>query len=177
MKLEMAILTDTPTGSSATAKAHVRYIQHRRGKDDQRITRTLFGFDGAMSKKQAYEMIDEAKEGSWFYRFVLSPDPKTEDTGKDLQLWEITQQTMLKLEESIGEQVQFVGAIHADHTNKRHVHFLTMVSKRIPSHIFQDLRITATEKALFQRKELDLAQSAREREKTQETNQGLELSR
>ncbi len=177
MRGEMAIVTDTPTRSGAKAKAHIRYIQHRRGEDGQKLTRTLFGFDGAMSRIQAYEMIDDAKTGSWFYRFVLSPDPKREDTQKDLNLWEITQQTMLKLEERIGEQVQFVGVVHADHTNKRHVHFLTVVSKRIQSRIFQDLRITATQAAQFQRKELDLARNAREQEKAQETNKGLELSR
>ncbi len=176
MKLEMAILTDTPARGSATAKAHVRYIQHRRGKDDQRITRTLFGFDGAMSKKQAYEMIDEAKKDSWFYRFVLSPDPKREDTQKDLNLDEITVQTMLKLEERVGEGVQFVGVVHDDHTKIRHVHFLAIVPKRIQPRIFQDLRITATEQALFQRKELDLAKQARERGKAQGIKQELELS-
>ncbi len=87
MRQEMAIVTDTPTRSSAKAKAHVRYIQHRRGKDGEKITRTLFGFDGAMSRKQAYEMIDEAKKGAWFYRFVISPDPKREDETFNLRIY------------------------------------------------------------------------------------------
>jgi hypothetical protein len=32
------------------AKAHIRYIQHRHGKDGEKLTRTLFGNDGAMEK-------------------------------------------------------------------------------------------------------------------------------
>ena len=35
------------TTAKALAKATVRYNQHRPGKDGERITRTLFGSDGA----------------------------------------------------------------------------------------------------------------------------------
>src|SRR3954469_20210777 len=66
------------------AKASIRYIQHRRGKDGEAITRTLFGSDGEMSRTEAYRMIDEAKKGSLFYRIVISPDPKGEDERRDL---------------------------------------------------------------------------------------------
>src|SRR3982750_5032295 len=66
------------------AKASIRYIQHRRGKDGETITRTLFGSDGEMSRADAYQMIDEAGKGSLFYRFVLSPNPKGADNTHDL---------------------------------------------------------------------------------------------
>ena len=50
-------------------------------------------------------MIDEAEQGSVFFRFVISPDPHTEDTQRDVHLREVTAQTMLSLEERINKQV------------------------------------------------------------------------
>ncbi len=52
-------------------KASIRYIQHRRGKDGQKVARSLFGIDGELERQQAYTMIDEAKKGTRFYRLVL----------------------------------------------------------------------------------------------------------
>ena len=53
-------------------------------------------------------MIDEAKRGTAFFRLVISPDPIREDVDRDLNLWEITTQTMLSLEERLGKDVHFV---------------------------------------------------------------------
>src|SRR5712691_8550695 len=97
----MAIVKATYTKSSGGAKAGVRYIEHRPGKDGEKIHRTLFNGDGAMGRWQAYQMIDEAEKGSFFFRFVISPDPKAEDTDKDLHLREITERTMNALEERV----------------------------------------------------------------------------
>src|SRR5438874_1978919 len=94
----MAIFKATYTHKAAGAKASVRYIEHRPGKDNAKITRTLWGVDGKMEKSEAYHMIDEAGKGSIFFRFVISPDPKTEDTKRDIFLREITEHTMLGLE-------------------------------------------------------------------------------
>jgi hypothetical protein len=44
----------------ANAKGSVRYLQHRRGKDGEQITRTLYGPEGEMARSDAYRMIDEA---------------------------------------------------------------------------------------------------------------------
>jgi hypothetical protein len=41
-------------------------------------------------------MIDEAEKGSVFFRFVLSPDPVQEDSGRDLHLPEVTEKIMVK---------------------------------------------------------------------------------
>jgi hypothetical protein len=71
-------------GERGRAKATIRYIQHRRDRDGERVSRTLFGFDGELTREQAYRMIDEAQKGTIFYRFVLSPDPKREDRYKTL---------------------------------------------------------------------------------------------
>ncbi len=94
----MAIVKATYTKSSAGAKASIRYMEHRPGKDGEKVTRTLFGSDGLLGRWQAYQMIDEAEKGSLFFRFVISPDPKQEDTQRDLHLREVTEQTMQTLE-------------------------------------------------------------------------------
>jgi hypothetical protein len=150
-------------GEKQRAKATVRYIQHRPGKEGERITRTLYNFDGAMGRYEAYRMIDEAEEGSLFFRFVISPDPKQEDPGKDLFLRDITEQTMMSLEDRVQKSVQWVAAVHDDHAPHRHIHILAIVPGRLQVQDFQTLRQTATEAALFQRKELDLAREQKER--------------
>jgi hypothetical protein len=140
-------------GEKGRAKATIRYITHRRDRDNQTVTRKLFGFDGELTKEQAYRMIDDAQKGTIFYRFVLSPDPKREDRYKDLGLSDITIHTMLALEERLGKQIQFVATMHDDHSPHRHVHTLVLVQGvRLTREDFQALRHEATERALFQRR-------------------------
>ncbi|MFL5697234.1 MAG: hypothetical protein ACJ797_09070 [Ktedonobacteraceae bacterium] len=133
------------------------------------MTRTLFGMDGAMGRWQAYRMIDEAEKGSLFFRFVISPDPKGEDTSKDLFLREVTEKTMLRLEEQIKREVSWVAAEHDDHAPHRHVHVVAVVPGRLQVRDFQQMRQAATAAALAQRHERDLArkQQAQEREEAQ----------
>ena len=161
----MAIVKATYTKSSGGAKASIRYIEHRPGKDNAKINRILFGMDGAMGRWQAYAMIDEAEKGSLFFRFVISPDPKQEDTERDLFLREITEKTMLSLEERIQREVQWVAATHDDHAPHRHVHIVAVVPGRLQVQDFQHMRQTATEAALAQRHERDLAREMMERER------------
>jgi hypothetical protein len=122
--MNMAIVKATYTRSRGGAKASVKYIQHRPGKDGEKITRTLFGIDGAMDRIEAYRMIDTAENGSTFFRFVISPDAKTEDTERDLFLREITNQTMQSLENRVHAPLSYVAAIHDDHATHRHIHVL-----------------------------------------------------
>jgi len=151
-------------GAAARAKATIRYIQHRRGKDGQTITRQLFGSDGPMDRADAYRMIDDAKQGSLFYRFVLSPDPRREDGKKDLDMRDLAEQAMRRLEERVGQPVLWVGALHADHAPHRHVHVVAIVSKRLHVSDLAALRERATEAVLEQRRMLDLSRGrARER--------------
>jgi hypothetical protein len=140
------------------AKASIRYIQHRRGKDGEAITRTLFGSDGEMSRADAYRMIDEARKGSLFYRFVLSPDPKAEDTGRDLDMRDITIQTLQALEERVKKSVLWVAAVHADHAPHRHIHVVAIVPQRLTVRDFTFLRHRTTEVSRQQRRFLDLGQ-------------------
>lgn len=138
-------------------KATIRYIEHRPGREGERIKRVLFNRDGACSRIEAYRMIDEAQKGSVFFRFILSPDPTLEDTEKDLNLWEITDKTILSLEERLHQQVHFVAAEHNDHTDKRHVHVVLALKGKLFTKDFQALAQRATEQAHFQRQERDLA--------------------
>jgi hypothetical protein len=143
-------------GERGRAKATVRYITHRRDRDNQTVTRKLFGFDGELTREQAYRMIDEAQKGTLFYRFVLSPDPKREDRYKDLDLSEITIHTMLALEERVGKQIQFIATLHDDHSPHRHIHSLVLVQgARLNREDFQALRLEATRRALSQRRMRD----------------------
>ena len=66
----MAIVKASFTKSQGSAKAAIRYIQHRPGIEGATVTRTLFGSDGLMGRYEAYRMIDEAEKGSRFFRFV-----------------------------------------------------------------------------------------------------------
>src|SRR3989442_13671263 len=117
----MAIVKAMYTKSSAGAKASIRYMEHRPGKDNEKITRNLFGSDGLMGRWEAYRMIDEAEKGSYFFRFVISPDPQKEDTDKDIFLREITEKTMLSLEDRVQQPLQWVAVEHTDHAPHRHI--------------------------------------------------------
>jgi hypothetical protein len=143
-------------GEKGRAKATIRYITHRRDRDGHTVTRALFGYDGALTKEQAYRMIDDAQKGTLFYRIVVSPAPKQEDHFRDLDLSDITIHTMLTLEERLGKQIQFVAAMHDDHSPHRHVHTLVLVQgARLNREDFQALRLEAPGRALSQRRMRD----------------------
>jgi hypothetical protein len=164
----VAIVKARYTKKQEAAKASIRYIAHRPGKDNQRTTRTLFGTDGAMSRQQAYAVIDDARQGSVFFRFVISPDPEREDTNKDIYLRSIAERTMQALAERLHKPVSWVAAIHADHAPHRHVHVLAVVEGRLQRDDLHALTNAATGASLEQRSELDLAQEAKEREAQEE---------
>lgn len=161
----VAIVKATYTKSRKGAKASIRYIEHRPGREGAKTTRSLFGSDGVMERQQAYRLIDEASKGSTFFRLVVSPDPQEEDTRKDLDLWEITIQTMQTLEEQIlHKEVAWVASEHNDHAPHRHVHIVAVVKGRLVSQDFKLLRERATEAAIFQRHERDLTRESKARE-------------
>jgi hypothetical protein len=160
----MAVVTTKFSKSKARMKAAVRYIEHRAGREGEKVKRELFGIDGVMNRQQAYQLIDDAEKGTAFFRIVISPHPAREDTEKDLHLAELTRQTILTLEERLGTAVPYVAAEHDDHTDKRHVHVLAMVRGRLNTQDLEALRTTATETARLQRQERDLH---REQQQTQ----------
>jgi hypothetical protein len=149
------------------AKATVRYIQHRPGKDNEKTTRTLFGRHGVMERTDAYQMIDNAKKSDILFRFVINPDPSIEDQQKDLNMRQITESVMLKIEEITGKTVLWTAALHADHTDKRHIHALAIVPGRLYAAHFNTLIHEATRTCRQQRQELDLVRAKKEREREQ----------
>ena len=157
----MAIVKASYTRSPAGAKASIRYMVHRPGLDGERITRKLQGYDGVLKKLQAYQMIDEAGEGTYFYRLIVNFDKDTEDAKRDLYLGEIIEKTMLHLEDRFQKQLQFVATEHDDHTPLRHVHMLALLPGKLNVQDLAALRGIATEAARFQRQERDLARAPR----------------
>ena len=159
------------TRTAAGAKASIRYIAHRPGKDNAKITRTLWGSDGKMERTEAYRMIDDAENRSYFYRLIISPDPEKEETYKDIYLREITEHTMGSIEERIGKQIQWVAATHADHAPNRHIHIVAILPRRLERPDLHAVREFATEAALDQRHQRD---AALERTRQQEKGVGWE---
>ena len=170
----MAIVKANYTRKGRIAKASVRYIENRPGKDGARIVRTLFKADGKVERSEVYDMIDQAARGSYFFRLVISPDPQREDGDKTLSLRELTEKTMASLEDRFQRPLQWVATIHDDHAEHRHVHAIAIVPERLQVQDFQRMRSAATEEAREQRRQLDLARE--QREWSQEQSEGLGLS-
>ena len=127
----MAVVKATFTKSRPGAKASIRYIAYRPGKNREEMRRQLFGHDGALSLTQADRIIDEAEKGTNFFRLVLFPDPKLEDRLKDLDMWEFAKATVLQLEGRLQKEIQFVAAEHNDHTPIRHVHVIALIPGKL----------------------------------------------
>ena len=89
---------------NAWAKKNVRYIQHRKGKDDERMMRPLFTDDGPMTRLEGYQFIDEAPKGTKFFTVIINPDPAKEDTHKDLDMRPIAVTAMRTIAEIMHEQ-------------------------------------------------------------------------
>ena len=140
-------------GSKAAIKETVDYIAHRENKEGEKVTRRLFGHDGEMGKEQAHQMIDEAGDDIYFYRIMISPDPKNEDEEKNLDLWTLTQRTIVKLEERLGTQLQFVATEHNDQTDIRHIHSIVLIPGRLNRPELHVLRQAATDAALTRQPE------------------------
>ncbi len=154
----MAIVKAKYLRSKPRIKAHLRYITHRRGEEGERITRPLFGRDGALSKQQIYDMIDNARRGAVFHKFVINFHPLKEDTRKDLNLWELTRKTLEQIKTQFGDSVPFVATIHDDHTLLRHVHGFFIVEGRLPKEEFAKIKglwKVASKEVWRQRRRLD----------------------
>src|SRR5688500_2587157 len=154
----MAIVKTRYVRGKSRIKAHLRYITHRRGMEGERITRALFGKDGALTKQQVYDMIEAARRGAVFHKFAINIHPLKEDTNKDLNLWEITQKTLEHIKTQYGDSVPFVATIHDDHTALRHVHGFFIVEGRLHKEEFAKIRglwKVASSEARQQRRRLD----------------------
>src|SRR6266516_999370 len=169
----MAIVKAIYSRKGWSAKASVRYIENRPGRDGARVVRTLFKADGKVERGEVYDMIDQAANGSYFFRLVISPDPKSEDSDRSLRLRELTEKTIKSLEDRFHQPLQWVAAIHADHAEHRHVHAIAIVPERLQVQDFKRMRSAATEEALAQVRELALIREAHERSQEQSDSLGL----
>lgn len=173
----MAIVKASYTRAVGIAKASIRYIENRPGKDGTKLQRTLFNADGKVKRREVYSMIDQANKHSYFFRLVISPDPHSEDAGRNLSLRALTERTMQSLEDRFQRSLQWVAAIHDDHAEHRHVHALAILPQRLHVQDLQRMRSTATETALEQLHHLDLVRDARAvSQQSQEQSDGLELA-
>jgi hypothetical protein len=155
----MAVFVVTSqTKNPKAAKASIRYMTHRRDQEEEKITRTLYARFGIGSKFEAYRAIDNAKEGTTFYRLVLNFDPLKEDANRDLDLRRITEKTMKVLQRRFKNQkVQWFAAIHEKQkgTDLRHVHILALINGRFTPLDLAVIRNAATVQARLQRRDLD----------------------
>ena len=167
--IDVAIVKATYTREAGAAKATVRYNQNRRGKDGAKISRQMYSWDGKMERKEAYQLIDDAAKGSYFYRLIINPDPVKEDTNRDIFVWKLPGKTIRELEERLGQQIQWVAATHDDHSPLRHVHILAILPRKLDRNDLTRVRDMATVAALDQRRERDsLLEQKKQREQGKE---------
>ena len=161
----MAVVTLKYIRNKEQIKAHIRYFTHRTGRDNEKISRDIFTNVGETDKPEFYRQVKYAGRGTVFFKFMISPDPKREDSGKDLDLPHITRRTIRKLEKALRRRLFFVAAVHnADHTPIRHVHGIFLVQGRLSREQFRLLqevaRSEATGEALLQRQARDLIRTS-----------------
>jgi hypothetical protein len=143
-------------GERVTAKANIRYIQERPGRDKEKLTRPLFNNAGVIGRHEAYQFIDEeGRKGRYFYRLKLSPDPGKEDTKRDLNMQKLTRQMMQRLEKRLKTTIPWAGSLHDDHTDKRHVHILAAIPRRLQKYELEALIRETTAICREQRRELE----------------------
>jgi ribosomal protein S27E len=82
-----------------------------------------------------------------FLRLTISPSPNSEDIKRDLDLWALTQYTLRELKGKLHKDIEYVGAVHADHSSVRHVNLLLLIPGRIPRQEFFALPKFLREKA------------------------------
>ena len=97
--------------------------------------------------------------GMTFFHVKLNFHPTREDTRKDLNLRDITRQSIAALEERLQRTIRFLAVEHNDHTDLRHVHAIILVKlrrgERIGVEDWQACTEKATEQAALQRRALD----------------------
>jgi hypothetical protein len=160
----MAIFRITSrTRRADLAKKSIRYIVHRRSREQPTITRTLYDQYGVSEKSTAYSRID--RRGAWktCFRTVISPDPALEDSNRDLDLRLLTEATMQALRLRLKDKAfAYSAAIHTNHSNNRHIHVLLLLKKhRLSKSDLKALKGAATENAREQRRRLDKSQEQR----------------
>ena len=157
----MAVIKINYTRRRDRVKASLRYMVHRRGREEGRVTRQLFSAHGEADKGAGYELIDYAPKGSVFFRMIYSPDPKREDTYKDLPIQRIFEQTLRELSVRLGKHIDYLAVLHDDHADIRHIHSILVLRGKIRSADIKALRAFATKAALLERQARDVVVTGR----------------
>ena len=140
----MAVVKLKYTRDKQEIKANLKYFTHRAGRDHEKMTRDIFTNVGQADKQEFYRQVKNAGRGTSFFKFMINPDPKREDSLKDLDLRYITRRTISKMERAVGRRLLFVAAVHnADHTPLRHVHGIFLVQGRLSKEHFRALQEVA----------------------------------
>ena len=165
----MAIVKLKYARGRGAIKAHLRYIVHRPGKEQGRMTRELFHHNYlSVTKQYAYDLINSAPRGTLFYKMTINFHPHKEDTYKDLDLHYIASLTVREMQNRIGRYVPFIATIHNGHatTDLRHIHAICLVQGRLSKEAYAKLKTLwqfATAEVKLQRGNRD---RGRERERT-----------
>ena len=163
----MAIVKLKYTRSRDAIKAHLRYIVHRPGKEQERLTRELFHHTNLSATKQyAYDLINAAPKGTVFYKMTINFHPVKEDTHKDLDLQHIASLTVREMQLRLGRMIPFIATIHDGHANTdlRHIHAICLVQGRLTKEEYLKLKTlwqTATAEVRLQRRLRDKVQERR----------------
>src|SRR4051794_37296265 len=142
--------------AKARARGALKYNGTRAGKDGEKIERTIFGHDGPYTEEQAQKMIDTAPKNTYFWNFVLSPDPNGEEnSNRKLDLTKLTKDLIKHVELKLKRQIEFIAAVQNDHTDIPHVHALLFIQRRgremlIDVEMLDELRKLAEGRALKQ---------------------------
>jgi len=135
----MAIVKLKYTRSRDGMKRHLRYIVHRPGKEQEKLTREIFHHNYlSVTKQYAYDLINTAPKGTVFYKMTINFHPVKEDTHKDLDLHAITSLTVREMQLRLGRSVLFIATIHEGHANTelRHIHAICLVQGRVSKEDF-----------------------------------------
>jgi hypothetical protein len=164
----MAIVKLKYTTGRDAIKAHLRYIVHRPGKEQERLTRELFQHNYlSVTKQETYDLINSAPRGTIFYKMTINFHPQREDTRKDLDLQYIASLTVREMQLRIGRMVPFIATIHNGHatTDLRHIHAICLVQGRLSREDFAKL------KTLWQVASAEVRLQRRMRDRVQERQQ------
>jgi hypothetical protein len=145
----MAIVKSTYTKLPKAIKASVVYYTTRPNREGLRGERQLFGKDGLLSKEDVWRMIKRMPKDTFFYRIILSPDPKSEDRDRTLSLENLTRKALWAFaKRKRRDLLDFAAVCHTDHTPNRHVHVVACFEKKLTRADLFTLRTLTTRLAL-----------------------------
>jgi hypothetical protein len=94
-------------------------------------------------------MINRQRAGTYFYRIVVSPDPKSEDANRTLSLENLARRPLAvfarRRRADLGD---FAAVCHTDHSPNRHVHVIACFDRKLTRGDLYALRVLVTRQAL-----------------------------